>query len=103
MPGEHTPTLKLFREATDGFRAPTTPPAMSWIAFRALQKYGKAPVGFYVFPDEGHGLIMLSHLKRRGGREGRSRAEETPANCRRREAPREIDGVKNASTCQINI
>ena len=41
------------------------PPDMSWIAFRGLQKYSKAPVEFYIFPGEGHGPIMLSHLRRK--------------------------------------
>lgn len=41
------------------------PPDMSWIAFRGLQKYSKAPVEFFIFPGEGHGPIMLSHLKRK--------------------------------------
>ena len=41
------------------------PPDMSWIAFRGLQKYSKAPVDFYIFPGEGHGPIMLSHIKRK--------------------------------------
>ena len=41
------------------------PPAMSWIAFRGLQQYGKAPVEFFIFPGEGHGPVMLSHLRRK--------------------------------------
>ena len=41
------------------------PPAMSWVAFRGLQKYSKAPVEFYIFPGEGHSPVMLSHLKRK--------------------------------------
>ena len=41
------------------------PPGMSWIAFRGLQKYGKAPVEFFLFPGEGHSPVMLSHLKRK--------------------------------------
>lgn len=41
------------------------PPDMSWIAFRALQQYRKAPVEFFVFPGEGHSPIMLSHLKKK--------------------------------------
>ena len=41
------------------------PPAMSWIAFRGLQKYGKAPVEFFIFPGEGHSPAMLSHVKKK--------------------------------------
>ena len=41
------------------------PPAMSWIAFRGLQKYGKAPVEFFIFPGEGHSPAMLTHLKKK--------------------------------------
>lgn len=41
------------------------PSDMSWIAFRGLQKYSKAPVEFFIFPGEGHGPVMLSHLKRK--------------------------------------
>jgi dipeptidyl aminopeptidase/acylaminoacyl peptidase len=41
------------------------PPAMSWIAFRGLQKYGQAPVEYFIFPGEGHSPTQFAHLKRK--------------------------------------
>lgn len=41
------------------------PPGMTWNAFRALQKYGKAPVDLFIFPGEGHDPILRSHQKRK--------------------------------------
>lgn len=41
------------------------PPGMTWVAYRGLQKYGKAPVELFIFPGEGHSPILRSHLKRK--------------------------------------
>lgn len=41
------------------------PPGMTWVAYRGLQKYGKAPVELFIFPGEGHNPIESSHQKRK--------------------------------------
>lgn len=43
----------------------SVPPTMSWNAYRALQKYGKAPVELFIFPGEGHSPGMVAHQKRK--------------------------------------
>ena len=41
------------------------PPGMTWVAYRGLQKYGRAPVELFIFPGEGHNPVQLSHLRRK--------------------------------------
>ncbi len=41
------------------------PPGMTWVAYRGLQRYGKAPVELFIFPGEGHNPIQSSHQRRK--------------------------------------
>ncbi|MDZ7577945.1 MAG: prolyl oligopeptidase family serine peptidase [Candidatus Nanopelagicales bacterium] len=43
----------------------SVPPGMTWSAFRALQKYGKAPVELFIFPGAGHDPIQRSYQARK--------------------------------------
>ncbi|MFH1150804.1 MAG: prolyl oligopeptidase family serine peptidase [Actinomycetota bacterium] len=43
----------------------SVPPGMTWVAYRGLQKYGRAPVELFIFPGEGHDPVQGSHQKRK--------------------------------------
>ena len=43
----------------------SVPPCMTWIAYRGLQQFSNAPVELFIFPGEGHSIVMNSHRKRK--------------------------------------
>jgi dipeptidyl aminopeptidase/acylaminoacyl peptidase len=43
----------------------SVPASMSWNAYRALHKYGKAPVELFIFPGEGHSPVEAAHQRRK--------------------------------------
>jgi dipeptidyl aminopeptidase/acylaminoacyl peptidase len=55
-----TPTLIMF-----GSEDKSVPTEQGWQHFRAMQQVGAAPVRFLLFPGSGHGLVKLSHQKRK--------------------------------------
>ncbi|MEW6455332.1 MAG: prolyl oligopeptidase family serine peptidase [Acidobacteriota bacterium] len=55
-----TPTLILF-----GDKDTNVPTQQGWEHYRALQQIGKVPVKFVLFPGEPHGLMRISHQRRK--------------------------------------
>ncbi len=55
-----TPTIIFF-----GTKDRAVPTEQGWQWFRALNRVGKAPVRFLLFPDQPHGLEKLTHQRRK--------------------------------------